>query len=168
MTFGAGGNPSAEVVQVSALLPSGACAIDIGCGDGRNALLLAARGCKVTAIDISPVGIAKVQQFAAERGLEIDASVQDIRHYTFSSGFHCMVSMGTLHLIEREYWRPFLARIQAHTYPGGYNAIGVFNDLLPAPDDQQDFFIGLFHQGELFDFDAGWEILEQRSIHIRR
>lgn len=162
VAFGTG--VSSEVVQVADLLPSVACGIDIGCGDGRNTLFLAERGCKMSAIDISPVGIAKVRQFAAERGLEVDASVQDIRHYTFSTNFHLMVSAGTLHLIEREYWRPFFARIQEHTYPGGYNVIGVMNDLLPAPNDQKDFFIGLFHEGVLFEYYAGWEIIAKRSI----
>ena len=58
-----GASASSEVVQVAKLLPSEACGIDIGCGDGRNALFLAERGCKMTAIDISPVGIVKVRQF---------------------------------------------------------------------------------------------------------
>lgn len=68
ITFG-GGRPSAEVVEAAGRLPAGARAIDIGCGDGRNSLYLAEYGCCVTAIDISPVGVATTRQFAAEHPL---------------------------------------------------------------------------------------------------
>jgi len=160
------GAPSPEVVDVAGRLPAGSRAIDIGCGDGRHALYLAEQGFVVDAIDISPVGIAKTQQFAVERGLAINASVQDIRRYTFTTNYHLIVSLGTLHLVEREYWQPFLQAIQAHTCPGGYNVVGIMTDAAPAPDDQRDYFIGLLKEGELFTYYAGWEIISQRSINF--
>lgn len=157
---------SAEVIEAAKLLPAGARALDLGCGDGRNPLFLAAQGFKVTAVDISPVGVAKTQQFAAEQGLVINVLVQDMREFTFDTDYHLIVSMGCLHLIEREYWQPLLRQIQAHTCPGGYNAIGIMTDALPAPDDQRDFYIGLFKEGELFDYYVDWEILSQQSVQF--
>ena len=92
---------------------------------------LAAQGHQVTAIDISPVAIAKVQQFAAERGLKINASVQDIAHYVFDAEYDGIVSTGVLHMFERNDWQLLLKNFQAHTTPGGYHAIGVLTDALP-------------------------------------
>jgi len=165
VTF-SGGQPSGEVVEAAGLLPAGSRFIDIGCGDGRNALYLAAQGHQVTAIDISPVAIAKVQQFAAERGLKIAASVQDIAHYVFNTEYDGIVSTGVLHMFERECWQSLLKSLRAHTTPGGYHAIGVLTDALPAPEDQKEHFIGLFKAGELFDLYSEWQIISRRSFQF--
>ena len=165
VTFG-GGEPSAEVVEAARRLPAGARAIDLGCGDGRNALFLASQGFRVTATDISSVGITKAKQCAAERGVAVEAWVQDMREATFESDYDLVVSMGGLHLIERECWEPLLRRMQEGTCLGGYHAIGVMTDTLPAPDDQRAFFVGLFREGELFERYADWEIISQRSVQF--
>ena len=44
-------------------------ALDIACGEGRNAIWLASMGWEVTGVDFSAVGLAKARRHAAERGL---------------------------------------------------------------------------------------------------
>ncbi len=46
-------------------------ALDIACGQGRNAVYLAQQGFAVHAIDISPVALARAQRVAAMKGLSI-------------------------------------------------------------------------------------------------
>ena len=46
-------------------------ALDVACGSGSNALFLAGQGFEVTAIDISPVGLAHGAQLAKERSLSV-------------------------------------------------------------------------------------------------
>ena len=46
-------------------------AIDLGAGEGRNAVWLASRGWTVTAVDFSQVGLDKAQQLASEHGVGI-------------------------------------------------------------------------------------------------
>jgi len=46
-------------------------AIDLGAGEGRNAVWLATRGWTVTAVDFSQVGLDKADQLATEHGVEI-------------------------------------------------------------------------------------------------
>src|SRR5882762_4813201 len=46
-------------------------ALDLGCGVGRHALLLAEHGFAVEAIDGSPAGLAVVHEAAAARGLSL-------------------------------------------------------------------------------------------------
>ncbi len=46
-------------------------AIDLGAGEGRNAVWLASRGWTVTAVDFSQVGLDKAQQLASEHGVDI-------------------------------------------------------------------------------------------------
>ena len=50
-------------------------AIDLGAGEGRNAVWLASRGWTVTAVDFSQVGLDKAEQLASEHGVDV-ATVQ--------------------------------------------------------------------------------------------
>jgi len=56
-------------------------ALDVGCGQGRNALWLANRGFKVVAIDNSPMAIESLKQYAYEQDLHIDIILGDISTY---------------------------------------------------------------------------------------
>ncbi len=61
------------------LLPSsGGRALDLACGLGANALLLAEHGLTVTAWDSSAVAIEKVTEFATQHGLTITAERRDV------------------------------------------------------------------------------------------
>ena len=53
-------------------------ALDIACGEGRNAIWLAERGWCVTGVDFSEVAIEKARQIAAQRGVEADFRVGDV------------------------------------------------------------------------------------------
>ncbi len=53
-------------------------ALDVACGEGRNALWLAGRGWQVTAVDFSEAGIATGRRRAAEAGVDLDWVVADV------------------------------------------------------------------------------------------
>jgi len=59
--------PNRFVVEELAGLPPGR-ALDLACGEGRNAIWLARRGWDVTGVDFSGVAVAKAQAMAAEAG----------------------------------------------------------------------------------------------------
>jgi len=52
-------------------------AVDLGAGEGRNAVWLAQRGWTVTAVDFSQVGLDKAQRLADEHGVTIDLVCAD-------------------------------------------------------------------------------------------
>ena len=52
-------------------------AVDLGAGEGRNAVWLASRGWTVTAVDFSQVGLDKAHHLAAEHGVEITTEQAD-------------------------------------------------------------------------------------------
>ncbi len=52
-------------------------AIDLGAGEGRNAVWLASRGWTVTAVDFSQVGLDKAQRLAEDHGVEITTVCAD-------------------------------------------------------------------------------------------
>lgn len=60
------------------LLAAGARLLDAGCGTGQFALEFAARGCLVTAIDVSPEMIARARAHGAQREIEVEWRVGDL------------------------------------------------------------------------------------------
>jgi 2-polyprenyl-3-methyl-5-hydroxy-6-metoxy-1,4-benzoquinol methylase len=67
------------VAEVASLAPGRA--LDLGCGEGRNAVWLAEQGWDVTAVDFSDVGIAKGREMASKRGVEVTWIVEDLSRY---------------------------------------------------------------------------------------
>ncbi len=72
--------PTASFVleQSQHLLPSQGDALDLACGQGGNALLLAKRGLTVSAWDNSSVAIEQLVESAKASSLSIDAKVRDV------------------------------------------------------------------------------------------
>jgi len=63
-------HPTALLAEWMPKLPRGR-ALDVACGAGRNSIYLAANGWQVDAVDISPVGLERARQSAAQRGVEV-------------------------------------------------------------------------------------------------
>ena len=72
------GSPAAVLQENQHLLPPRGRALDLACGLGANALLLARHGLDVSAWDLSPVAVDSVRAAAATQGLTVDAQVRDL------------------------------------------------------------------------------------------
>jgi rhodanese-related sulfurtransferase len=70
--------PSPWLIQNADLLPRGGKVLDVACGRGRHALLLASAGFEVHAIDRDPDAIAFVRETAERLGLKLAAEVVDL------------------------------------------------------------------------------------------
>lgn len=56
-------------------------ALDIACGEGRNAVWLATKGWKAVGVDFSAMGLDKGRALAAQRGVEVDWVRADVTDY---------------------------------------------------------------------------------------
>lgn len=72
--------PNRWVEAEASGLPPGR-ALDLACGEGRNAVWLAARGWTVRAVDWSDVAIGKARELAERSGVEVDWVVADLMSY---------------------------------------------------------------------------------------
>jgi tellurite methyltransferase len=72
--------------------------LDLGCGVGRHALLLAEHGFDVAALDGSPAGLAVVRETAAARGLSVSLrqGLADALPYP-DAGFDYVLSWNVIH-----------------------------------------------------------------------
>ncbi len=68
----------AVLTQHQLLLPTQGSALDLACGLGGNALFMAQRGLKVSAWDISSVGLNKLQDLAKDRQLTLTTVHRDV------------------------------------------------------------------------------------------
>jgi tellurite methyltransferase len=73
-------SPAASFVltQNQHLLPRHGTALDLACGQGGNAVLLAKAGLDVSAWDVSPIVISQLEGFADSNNLSINAQVRDV------------------------------------------------------------------------------------------
>ena len=89
--------PNQFLVGEVADLPPGR-ALDLGCGEGRNAVWLAGRGWHVTGVDFSPVGLTKARRLAMERGADVDWVEADVVEWDPPAGTFDLVIVFYLHL----------------------------------------------------------------------
>jgi SAM-dependent methyltransferase len=72
-----GGLDAGETALVERFLPPGCSVLDLGCGNGRVALALAARGYEVEGLDISPAMVEEARTAAAALGVQARFRIGD-------------------------------------------------------------------------------------------
>lgn len=81
-------DPSRLLVDFSYMLPKGR-ALDIACGEGRNAIYLARQGYRVDAVDISEVAIKNAR--TAGKGLDINFIVADLENFSIPEDIYDLI-----------------------------------------------------------------------------
>lgn len=95
------------------LLPASGQALDLACGRGGNAMLMARHGLQVDAIDISDVAIRGLNELTAEQGLSITARVQDVEQQPPAQNAYDVI------VVSYFLCRPLMPSLVAALRPGG-------------------------------------------------
>lgn len=74
--------------------------LDVGCGQGRDALPAARRGHSVLGIDLSPSGVAAMVETGKSEGLNLRGEVADITTFQSSETFDVLLIDRTLHMLD--------------------------------------------------------------------
>ena len=161
-TFGI--EPNATILEYEPMFKKTWNILDIGTGDGKNALYLARRGfVNVDAFDLSENAIAKLHRIAARDKIQVNAWVEDLRKFDFKQKYDLIFSFGTLHFVEKEEWIKLLRKAKEHTNIGGLNVIQLFTNSLPATPDISEFAVGLANDREIEELYRDWNILQFKS-----
>ncbi len=104
------------VEELEALVPGRA--LDLACGEGRNAVWLASKGWQVTGVDFSRAGLAKAWRLATDNGVEVTWVEADVVEWQPSSASFDVAVVMYLHL-PSEQRRQVLAHAAAALAPGG-------------------------------------------------
>lgn len=147
--------PAAFLVEIADYIPASSTILDVGGGNGRNAIWLARRGHRVTIADISESGLELARRAAAEDGLSISTIAMDFDTDPVPSGPWDVIV--DFHFIKR-YLFPEFPKV---TKPGG---LIIFcratvrnlerNQRPPRP--------------YLLDVGEGWDLLEGYELLVAR
>ncbi|MEK0168741.1 MULTISPECIES: tellurite resistance methyltransferase TehB [Pseudescherichia] len=147
-----------EVLAAAARVSPGK-TLDLGCGNGRNSLYLAANGYSVTAWDKNPMSIANIERIKAAEGLtNLEIATVDLNALSFEGEYDFILSTVVMMFLEPQTIPGLIANMQRTTVPGGYN-------LIVAAMDTDDFpctvgFPFAFKTGELAEYYTGWEVVK--------
>ena len=134
--------------------------LDIGCGEGKDAVYMAQRGYSVTAFDLTKSGIRKTLKLAEERGVKgLHAYVDDINDFKSDEFFDIIYSTGTIQYLDEKNIAGFFDKVKQMTRPNGLNYFNVFVEKpfmeLPPDWDREE---KMWKSGELFSWYADWKI----------
>ncbi|MEO3988775.1 tellurite resistance methyltransferase TehB [Pseudocitrobacter cyperus] len=147
-----------DVLEAAKVIKPGK-TLDLGCGNGRNSLYLAAQGFDVTAWDKNPASINNLESIRREEGLEnLQSAIQDLNSLKFDGEYDFILSTVVMMFLQPETIPGLIANMQRCTKPGGYN-------LIVAAMDTEDYpctvgFPFAFKPEELSNYYAGWRFLK--------
>lgn len=115
------GNPNQRLVEQASDLAPGR-ALDVGCGEGADAIWLARRGWQVTAVDVSSVALERAAQLAASAGPEVSHRIAwrqaDLRVWAPEPSSYDLVSAHFMYLPQPAL-RALHGSLAAAVRPGG-------------------------------------------------
>lgn len=135
--------------------------LDIGCGEGKDAVFLAKCGYAVTAFDISAQGIDKAKRLAEHNKIEVNFFKADIFDYRPDREYDIIFSSGVIHILPQAMRKEFCGSLKSHTKDGGINVLNVFVQkpfIAPAPDSTKEENKYPWYSGELFGYYHDWLI----------
>jgi cyclopropane fatty-acyl-phospholipid synthase-like methyltransferase len=101
------------------VLESGATALSVADGEGRNSVWLAEQGLTVTAMEISPVALAKARRLARGRNVEVDFVLADIMAMDWPPATYDFVVGIFIQFVGPEEREIQFARLKQAVKPGG-------------------------------------------------
>ena len=153
--------PSRLALDLLGHLPPRARVLDLGCGEGRDAVVFAAAGHQVTGLDISRAGLRKAARLAAARGVGVRWVHGDIARLPVAGRFDLLYYCGAIHYVPRARRPTVFRRLRAMTRPGGLHALVVFTDRHVYVEKGE--VIDYFGPGELLAHYVGWHVLHHRE-----
>jgi tellurite methyltransferase len=154
--------PAPWLLENADLLARGGTVLDVACGRGRHALLLAAAGFEVHAVDRDPDAIAFVRGTAERLGLNISAEVVDLETEPppdlASSAYDALLVFNYLH-------RPLMPSLRAAVKPGGRIFYETFTTRQAERGHPRDPAF-LLKDGELPELIAPFTVLRSREGDI--
>jgi SAM-dependent methyltransferase len=120
-----------QTLRALAKQPEGR-ALDIGAGEGSDAIRLALLGYEVHAVELSAVGAAKIEHFAMEVGVKVRVTVADAQSYQPDGLYDVIVCNGVLHYVEDKH--SVISTMQQATCDDGINVISLWSTYTQVPE----------------------------------
>ncbi|MEO8506200.1 MAG: methyltransferase domain-containing protein [Betaproteobacteria bacterium] len=121
-------SPDESLVQwVDEALVGPGKALELGCGNGRNAIFLAHRGFDVVGVDCSRKAIDWARERAREAGLTVRLRCQSVFDFEYEAGSYDLVyDSGCFHHIPPHRRRTYVELVASALKPGGWFGLTCF------------------------------------------
>ncbi len=96
------GDPYPELIQFFTEYTERGKVLDLGCGQGRDAIALARLGYMVTGIDQSEVGIEQMNQIGRSEGLSLEGKVQDLYSFETFEDYDIILMDSMFHFAKKD------------------------------------------------------------------
>jgi tellurite methyltransferase len=151
--------PSTMCLKVLELLPPTRPLkiLDIGCGEGKDAVFFARCGYDVSAFDISEAGLEKTKRLAEKARVNVRAFRANLWDYRLHEKYDILFSSGALHYMKPALRDEIMANYKAHVNENGLVALHVFVKkpfILPPPEKEKNSFH--WKSGQLFSYFHDW------------
>ena len=111
--------------------PAAASALDLGSGEGRDTAFLAGAGMRVSARDLSAVGLEKTRALLARHGVpseRVDLALQDVRFFDYpKEAYNLAMAVNVYQFLPPTEAPGHISRLQSTIKQGGLCAVGVFS-----------------------------------------
>jgi tellurite methyltransferase len=148
-----------EILAATPYLQGGR-ALDVGCGQGRNALYLSQHGFEVDAWDINENSLQKLRQIIQTEQIDnIQVQQRDLNADQSITGRYDFICCTVVMMfLEAQTVKPLIAQMQQATNVNGFNLIvcAMDTDDIPAQSD----FPFTFKAGELSALYESWNIIK--------
>ena len=143
-------------------------ALDLGCGQGRNALFLAQHGFDVTAVDQNELSLEILHSIVEQEDFEMPVGLYDINSASIGQTYDFIVSTVVLMFLQAERIPAIIRNMQEQTSIGGYNLIVCAMDTEDYPCSVN--FPFTFKEGKLANYYQGWELVKynENPGHLHR
>ncbi len=114
-------HPPQELVAMVAaeVLPAGATVLDVGCGAGAEAILLARLGFRSIGVDTSAEAVEIACRRAADAGVEVDFRLADAVELPFADGsIDFAIDRGCFHVVDRDRRLDYAREVHRVLRPG--------------------------------------------------
>lgn len=135
-----GVKPSRMCLKILELMPPAQPVrlLDIGCGEGKDAVFFARCGYRASAFDVTDSGVEKTKRLAEKAGVNVDAFKANLLDFRLEQDFDILYSSGVFHFVKPDIREEIFDNYKKHTAENGINAFNVFvkKPFIPLPPDK--------------------------------
>ena len=144
--------------------------LEIGCGEGSNAVFFARNGYLVSAFDVNEEDLEKGRKLAEEVGVNVNFFCADLLNYRIEGNFDIIYAANVMQIVPPKERPHIFEMIKSHTNIGGLNVLNVFVEKnfieqTPALGDNEYFY----KTAELFGYYGdNWKLEVMKEVYFEK